>query len=95
MKDQTSVMAYHNMKISGSIGTWHQRILEALQWIHYGTKGQLAEMLDATEEQVHKRLSELAKKGEIIKTKKTRRSVNTGQKQTIWALKGVDINSIN
>lgn len=92
--DATSQLAFHNMQISGLIGSWHTRIITAMEFIQYGTKGTLAEMLNASEEQVHKRLSELARKGEIVKTSKHRRSEKTGQKQTVWALPGVDLNLI-
>jgi len=90
--EPTSKLAYDNMQKSGQIASWHDRIMEAMVRLRYATKSMIAKELGSSEEQVHKRLSELQNAGKLLKTELRLKSPSTGQIQSIWALS--DLNSI-
>lgn len=87
----TSKAAFTNQTDNGNIASMQERIMAAFVILKFATKTEIAKILNMPEERIHKRLSELALKGEIYKTPYAKRSESTKELQTIWALPEIEV----
>lgn len=69
-----------------NIETMHGKIMRVMHRLKFATKTEIAKALNVEQEKVHKRLAELTKKNELVKTEYSRRSPVTKELQAIWSL---------
>lgn len=91
---EASKQSFIMLNNSNSKDVWKVRILLALRCIGEGNKSQITKeinrlipYINASEENVHKRMSELVKMGLVKDTGRMIISEVTGRSQTIWRLK--------
>ncbi|MBP6658711.1 MAG: hypothetical protein KA284_12705 [Bacteroidia bacterium] len=82
-----SKQAHEDLKKSGRKEALHMQIMRYLYRYSDATFSEVAKYYERPECDYWRRFNELMKAGLIIRTNKSRNSLTTGKKLTVWALK--------
>lgn len=85
----TSKMAKDSQEMKGNLKRVREAVLDYFNIYKCGTKTQIAFITGLTEEQIHKRLSELKSQGHIYDSVYAERSNKTKELQKIWCKNGI------
>lgn len=90
----TSKKAYNSQQQKGNIQSMQNRIMKVMERLKFGSQESIAKALNVHPSQVWRRLSELERCGNIIKTNISVRSASTGELQAVYCLPKVKLKLI-